>query len=478
MRKLLASILALGCLTACTPDGSRATAASNHRNIVFVLTDDLALNLVPYLPHVRELAAKGTSFSDFTVTDSLCCPSRSSIFTGKFPHNTGVFTNSGPDGGFPTFEKRGNESSTFATDLQQAGYRTAFLGKYLNLYHPKDKHVPPGWTSWYGAGDAYGEFNYTLLENDQLKHYGAKPEDYLTDVVSAKASSFITESAAAGKPFLVEVATFAPHAPYTPAPRDKDSFPDVTAPRGPSFGKVPTDATGWLAGHPPLSDADITTIDADFRKRVQAVQAVDRMIADLETTLDKAGVADRTVVVFGSDNGYHMGEHGLNPGKQTAFDTDVNVPLVAAGPGIRAGATVGVPAENIDLRPTFDELAGVTPAAEVDGRSLVPLLSGAAPAWRDVALVEHHGPGTDPADPDKQSSKSGTPPTYQAIRTPAFTYVEYTTGEREYYDNAKDPDQLHNVASTLTADRLAQLHHTVQTMTACRGETCRTADRS
>jgi N-acetylglucosamine-6-sulfatase len=477
MRKLLASILALACLAACKPDLAQPAAAGDQRNVVFVLTDDLAMNLVQYMPHVQALAKEGTSFTNFTVTDSLCCPSRSSIFTGKYPHNTGVFTNGGPDGGFPTFQRNGNEKSTFATDLQQAGYRTAFLGKYMNLYLPKDKHVPPGWTSWYGAGDAYGEFNYNLLENDRLKHYGTKPGDYLTDVVSAKASAFITESAAAQKPFLVEVATFAPHAPYTPAPRDKNTFPDVKAPREPSFGKVPIDATKWLADRPALTSDDITKIDAGFRKRVQAVQAVDRMLGSLQATLEKAGVADRTVVVFSSDNGYHMGDHGLNPGKQTAFDTDINVPLIAAGSGVKPGATVAAPAENIDLRPTFDALAGVTPPSDIDGRSLAPMLAGTSPDWRDVALVEHHGPGTDPADPDKQTSKSGTPPTYQAIRTPGYTYVEYITGEREYYDNAKDPDQLHNIAKTLGADRIAALHDKVKALTGCRGtQQCHAAD--
>nr|BFE76132.1 hypothetical protein GCM10020092_094330 [Actinoplanes digitatis] len=118
---------------------------------MFVLVDDLAWNLVQHMPNVQRLQSDGTTFTNYTVTDSLCCPSRSSIFTGKFPHDTGVFTNESPDGGFAVFRNRGNESRTFATALQAQGYTTAFMGKYLNGYLPKDLYTPPGWTEWYGA---------------------------------------------------------------------------------------------------------------------------------------------------------------------------------------------------------------------------------------------------------------------------------------------------------------------------------------
>ena len=397
MRRLLTSMILVLGLAGCgsddttpppgTPSPPPSAAApavpprsGERTNIVLVLVDDLALNLVPSMPHVRKLAAQGTSFTDYTVTDSLCCPSRASLLTGKYPHNTGVFTNTGPDGGFATFRRLGNERSTFATDLRGAGYRTGFFGKYLNGYFPSTRHVPPGWTTWAAGGNAYHHYDYDLFEDGRIKHYGRKPADYLTDVLSKKATSFIRSSAAAGQPFLVEVSTYAPHLPYTPAPRDAQKFKKVKAPRGPSFGRQPTGATPWLAGHLPLTAADRRLIDRDFRERVRAVQAVDRMLGSVRATLTRAGVADRTVVVFTSDNGLHMGEHGLNPGKQTAFDTDINVPLVAAGPGIGPGAVVTLPAENIDLRPTFAELAGVRPPADVDGSSLVPLWRGQTPA--------------------------------------------------------------------------------------------------
>jgi N-acetylglucosamine-6-sulfatase len=116
------------------------------------------------------------------------------------------------------------------------------MGKYLNGYQPSSGYVPPGWTEWDVAGNGYPEYNYDLNENGALHHYGKAPQDYLTDVLSSKASSFITSSASAHAPFLLEVATFAPHAPYTPAPPDVDAFPGLSAPRGPAFDTLPSDA--------------------------------------------------------------------------------------------------------------------------------------------------------------------------------------------------------------------------------------------
>src|ERR1051325_763791 len=144
-------------------------------NIVFVLTDDLAMNLLPYMPNVQMMQREGTTFSAYFVTDSLCCPSRSSIFTGKLPHDTGVFTNTPPDGGYATFNQKGNEADTFAVALQGAGYKTAMLGKYLNGYEPKANQPPKGWDEWDVAGNGYREFNYDLNQNGKVVHYGSEP---------------------------------------------------------------------------------------------------------------------------------------------------------------------------------------------------------------------------------------------------------------------------------------------------------------
>ncbi|GAA2365250.1 hypothetical protein GCM10010170_063620 [Dactylosporangium salmoneum] len=459
---------AAAALAATALAGSGAPAAAPAKpNIVFVLTDDLAWNLVQHMPEVQRLQHDGTTFTNYTVTDSLCCPSRSSIFTGKFPHDTGVFTNNAPDGGFNVFHSR-DESNTFATALQGQGYATAMMGKYLNGYDPKSLFVPPGWSEWDVSGNGYPEYNYNLNENSTLVHYGNTEADYLTDVVGTKGKQFVKRSAAAGKPFLLEIATFAPHGPFTPAKQDLDKFPDLTAPRGPAFDRLPANAPSWLAGNTPLTADEKSKIDTDFRKRAQAVQAVDRMLAGLRQALTDAGVAGNTYVVFSSDNGFHMGEHRLTEGKQTAFETDVRVPLVIAGPNVAAGKERPQVVQNIDLAPTFQKLGGAPIAAGVDGRQLVTLMTGGTTAeWRTASLIEHHGPSTDADDPDLQTVRNGMPTTYEALRTPAYTYVEYDNGEREYYDRTTDPDQLNNTAGSLPAARLTALHDAMTALKNC-----------
>ncbi|MFD8572363.1 sulfatase-like hydrolase/transferase [Streptomyces sp. NPDC059639] len=447
-----------------------------HPNIVWVLTDDLSSDLVNYMPHVKEMRKDGLSFTDYTVTDSLCCPSRSSLFTGKFPHNTGVFTNTPPDGGFQTFHEKGNESKTFATALQKQGYRTAMMGKYLNGYEPdmtvdgEKNYVPPGWNEWDVAGNGYKEYDYTLNQNGRTVGYQHDPDDYLTDVVSGKGQDFIEKSVQDKKPFVLDISTFAPHGPATPAPEDEDRFTDLKLPRPPAFDRTPTDAPQWLKDKKSFTPRQIKKITKTYRKRVRAVQAVDRMIGDLQEKLKKEGVYDDTVFAFASDNGFHMGQYRLMPGKQTAFDTDVNVPLIVTGPGVARGATTDAVASNIDICPTFTELGGGEPDPRADGRSLVPLFEGETPEdWPKTALVEHHGPDNSPKDPDKPRKGSGNPPSYEALRTDRYTYVAYRNGAHEYYDRAKDPDMLHNVYARLFAETKARLTSTLEKMRDCAG---------
>ncbi len=478
---LLAITLLAGCTTNHNTAGPTSPApvsqaSPNGRpNIVYVLTDDLSDNLVQYMPHVQQLQKDGLSFPNFFVTDSLCCPSRSSIFTGEYPHDTGVFTNNGDDGGFAAFQKNNDEQHSFGLALQAAGYRTGFMGKYLNGYEPTDPlgtgkpYVPPGWNEWDVAGSAYSEFNYDLNQNGTVQHYGKDPQDYLTDVLSAKGTAFVDSSAAAHAPFLLEVATFAPHKPSTPAPRDANAFADLTAPRTPAYGTAPKAAPPWLAQIPPLGGKADKEINAEFVKRVQSVQAVDAMIGNLEQELQRTGQVKNTYVVFGSDNGYHMGEHNLLPGKQTAFDTDINVPLIVTGPGVPAARQATQLAENIDMNPTFIELAGGKPAASTDGRSLEPLLHDQpVSGWRQAVLIEHHHPGSAKNDPDAAGGRSGNPPSYEAIRTADTTYVEYADGEREYYDLKSDPDELNNLAAT-PPPQLTSVRATLAALSNCHG---------
>ena len=230
--------------------GRRGAASGGRRpNIVFVLTDDLSENLLRYMPHVLRMQRGGVSFANYFVTDSLCCPSRASILTGRLPHDTHVFDNSPPEGGYATFTERGEERETFALALQRRGYRTALMGKYLNGYKPNGaiaglgagatagdgaspavaaqgrSPVPAGWSEWDVAGDGYPEYGYHMNSDGHVRAYGYRPRDYLTNVIARKGLAFIDRAAASRRPFMLELATFAPHRPYTPAPRDYGELP-------------------------------------------------------------------------------------------------------------------------------------------------------------------------------------------------------------------------------------------------------------
>jgi arylsulfatase A-like enzyme len=288
-------------------------------------------------------------------------------------------------------------------------------------------------------------------------------------VLSASAVAFIKQSA--GTPFMIEVATFAPHLPFTPAPRDADAFPGLKAPRTQAFNAaVDPDGPDWLKALPALKEKQINFIDLAYRKRVQSVLAVDKMIGDLQAAVSAIGQLENTYFIFSSDNGFHLGEYRLTLGKMTAYDTDIHVPLVITGPGIKGGQTSDAIVENIDLCPTFIELAGAAMLSNVDGRSLTPFLRGETIAdWRTAALIEHHGPVRDIDDPDMPAPRGGNPTTYEAVRTPAFLYVEYASGEREYHALAADPNELHNTFASLSDSEKASLHKALAKMQDCRG---------
>jgi arylsulfatase A-like enzyme len=242
---------------------------------------------------------------------------------------------------------------------------------------------------------------------------------------------------------------------------------NVTLPRTPAFNMPNANPPGWLATHPPLTTAQVAMLDSGFNLRVEAVQAVDDLIAAVEKAMDK-----NTYLIFSSDNGYHMGEHQLLAGKQTAFDHDINVPLIVVGPGVPAGAVRDEIVENIDLCPTFADLAGLPEPSTADGRSLYPLMQGQTPGdWRSVALIEHHGPDLapmDPGDPDNEDT-SVQPNSYQALRMTNAVYVEYQNGEKEYYDIGADPYEMSNTAASLPPDTVQKYHQAIGAASECRG---------
>jgi N-acetylglucosamine-6-sulfatase len=473
-----------------------ALAPSGAPNIVLILTDDqdVQSGMLPYMPHLQELlVSRGTSFPNNMVPLSLCCPSRTTILRGQYPHNTGILGNQLPTGGFERAYNENVEASTVATLLHGAGYRTALFGKYLNGYPDTADtfYIPPGWDEWYSpiGGNPYGEYGYDLNENGKKLSYGSTAADYGTDVYLGKAVDFIQRAASTpSQPIFMYFATYAPHAPYTPAPRHAGLFPGVTAPHFPSFNETDVaDKPAYINTKPLLTQADISGIDADFRMRLQALQAVDEAIAALVDTLSKTGRLANTYLVFASDNGYHMGEHRLLPGKYTPYETDIHVPLVVRGPGVPAGVVRTEYTSDIDLAETFADLAGVSPLSFSDGRSLKPLLTGPNPtSWRQVFFLEEFGTGEfDPPDVlagtpreplDKQDLATTVPiPSYFGFQAPGYKYVEYKTNEKELYV-ASDPYELTNVAGKVAPAIGASLAAYLNRFDGCAGDLCRTAE--
>jgi N-acetylglucosamine-6-sulfatase len=491
--------------------GAVSTSTPSARpNIVFILTDDLdATTYDPAaFPALRNLmTSQGVSFSHFFVDDSLCCPSRATILRGQYVHNTGVLNNGPPTGGFERFHARGLESSTVATWLHASGYRTGLFGKYLNGYPNTvaPRYVPPGWDSWASpsGGFPYSEFHYVLNENGRLVRYGRAPSDYLVDVLARKTVGFI--KAEAGKhPFFAYVAPYAPHQPATPAPRYANAFPGVQAPRPPSFDQAAFNhEPQWLSSRPPLASTVIDYIQTLYRRRLQDMLAIDDLLRGVVTTLQQTGQLDNTYIFLGSDNGFHLGQHRLPPGKETAYDEDIRVPLFVRGPGVAPGRTVDQFAMNVDLAPTFASLAGAKTPPFVDGRSLVPLLGSGAPPgpWRSAALVEHYGryrfhprrPTTTDPDDDERYNRAGAGglplrpgrlplnalnpygvpvPPYHALRTSQYLYVEYARGARQLYDTTNDPYELRNIVASASSSLVAILHRELHDLEHCRAQTC------
>lgn len=496
--------------------GAGPGAGPDRPNVLFVLTDDMVVDDLAAMPHVRSwLGDAGTSFSRAYVSVSLCCPSRVTMLRGQYAHNTGVQSNEGTNGGFPVAHALGVESSTVATWLDAAGYRTALLGKYLNHY-PRGAgatYVPPGWDTWSSPVDGSTEvgYDYTLNEDGRLVRYGDAPEDYAGHVLVQQAAEVAADADAAGEPFFTWLSVDAPHEPATPGPGDEDAFADATAPRDGTFDEVDPSAPAWVAGLPPLTEAQQAEIDERYRSRLASLRSLDRELDGLFRGLDESGQLDDTYVVFTSDNGFHLGQHRLKAGKQSAYEEDIRVPLLVRGPGVAAGETSDALVGNVDLAPTFAALAGADAPDFVDGRDLSGLwLGDAEGSGRAALLLEHWppfapgyvpptapsgtgaAPGTTtsttlPDDVDiapligdtdghESPSEGPTPPQFSGVRTDRYTYVAYVTGEVELYDGVDDPEQRHNLASTADPALLDRLARLTEQLAACAGATCRSLE--
>jgi N-acetylglucosamine-6-sulfatase len=475
--QILAVALTIGLFLGSMPGDAVAEPA--RHNVVLIMTDDEDLAAHAFMPKTKALIEdQGAVFANYFISYPWCCPSRASILRGQYAHNTNVVGNEPPWGGYETFHGLGLEQSTLATWLQAAGYRTAMIGKYLNRYMPEKDGVPPGWDEWHVGGNAHASYDYVLNENGQAVRYGSRPEDYLNDVLTGKATEVIQDAAAAGEPLFLYVLPFNPHSASVAAPRHDGMFSDAALPRTASFDEADvSDKPAFIRNQPPLTEKQIDYLAYEYRRRIASLQAIDDMVESIVATLRDTGQLDDTYVIYSSDNGFHMGEHRLIAGKDTPYEEDIRVPMVMRGPGVPAGSQISAVVGNIDLAPTIAEIAGADVPDFVDGRSFLSLLQAPGQPWREAFLIERRRfeeqlvrqsrfTGLTPEELDRAA-------TFNGIRARDTLYVEYGSGERELYDLRADPFQLDNVIRKTDPALVATFSERLEALASCAADACR-----
>jgi N-acetylglucosamine-6-sulfatase len=465
-----AAVLVPGATVAAGAEGAQTTAVQASPNVVVIMTDDQTVESLRVMTNVRRLLRdRGASFANSFVTYALCCPSRATFLTGQYAHNHGVMGNAPPSGGYAKLD----HTNTLPVWLQQAGYYTAHLGKYLNGYGRTDPtEIPPGYNEWRGSVDpsTYRFYGYTLNENGRLTTY---ERAYQTDVYARKAVNIINRRAPQAQPFFLWVAFLAPHsggprepddpagqATPVPAPRHRNDFASAPLPRPPGFNeRNVSDKPVGIRNRPLLSADRIRKIRENYQQRLESLLAVDEAVARIVAALRSKGELSNTLIVFTSDNGFFHGEHRVPSGKVLPYEPSIRVPLIMRGPGIPAGLRLSQRVANIDLAPTIVDAAGATSGRVMDGRSLLPVIASPGMSLNRDLLVER-GPGQG---------------TFTALRAPNYLYAEYGNGEQELYDLARDPYQLtsrhaDSAYAAIEADLAERLAH----LRACSGLTCRT----
>ena len=465
--------LCVGALAALVHSAGSARAAGPqpHPNIIVITTDDQSLSMLSgeYMPKTfKQIAEPGATFFNAVVTTPLCCPSRATMLTGQYAHNHGVVTNH-----YPLLEDKDNLLPVW---LRRAGYRTAHVGKFLNAYEqavPNRFEVAPGWDSWYTTLGATRYFNYVVSANGKRVHFGRGRRNHVTRVINQKAATLVRRFTADATPLYLQLDHRAPHAEtgvdsggrcgaraVPEEPNDQQRFSDEPLPITPSFNEADvSDKPSYIQARPPLTGPQIKKIGKRYDCALGALSSVDRGVKQIVQALRQTHELNNTVLVFTSDNGYYFGEHRIAKDKTHPYEEGIRVPLMMRVPPRYLGGRPVVPhvheqVANIDLAPTFLELAGGQPCAGdadcrvMDGRSLMPLLRGEAgfPEGRGL-LVEYDG----------ASSKGTSSCKYAGIRALGRMYVEHdaipdpVTGvcqaseQTELYDLTVDPFQLQSL---------------------------------
>lgn len=467
---LLAAALLPGATVAAPAPAGTSAAEQARPNVLVIMTDDQTVESLRVMTNVKRLLRdRGATFRSSFVTYALCCPSRATFLTGQYAHNHGVLGNRPPNGGYAKLD----HTNTLPVWLQDAGYYTAHLGKYLNGYGRADpREIPPGYDEWHGSVDptTYRFYDYTLNENGRLVTYERR---YQTDLYARKAERIIERRAPSARPFFLWVAFLAPHsggprepgdptgqATPVPAPRHRNDFASEPLPRPPGFNeRNVSDKPVGIRNRPRLGPAKIRKVREMYQQRLESLLAVDEAVARIVAALRRTRDLDDTLIVFTSDNGFFHGEHRVPSGKTLLYEPSIRVPLIVRGPGIRPGLRLGQRVANVDLAPTIVDAAGATAGRVMDGRSLLPLFGNPGMSLGRDLLVER-GPGAG---------------TFTAVRTAGYLYAEYGNDERELYDLGRDPFQLTSrhrdpAYAAVRADLAERLAH----LRTCSGLSCRT----
>lgn len=457
-KSLLGALSGLALLSGQTPLAAKETARPTNtqvqrpRNIVFVLVDDLRYDGMGFLqprirtPNIDRMAREGTYYPNAMVTSALCSPSRATILTGMTARNHGVVDNNHSTEAGLTF---------FPSYLQKAGYQTAFFGKW---HMGDDTDAPrPGfdkWVSFRGQGayfpttgipeaaKAAGAVNKLNVDGQAVAQKG-----YITDELTDYAMNWLENQRDPKKPFFLYLSHKAVHSDPLPPPRYVHQYDNVTFPLPASAANTPENYKGkprWVY------DQRNTWHGIDFfynsdmpmgeylRYYYSTLSGVDDSLGRLFAYLKKHKLEKDTLVVFTSDNGYQIGEHGLID-KRNAYEASVKVPLLVWEPGtVPAGAVNKGQIRNLDFAPTFLDAAGVAAPPQFEGKSALGLWDGkvAQADWKPQDFVyEYYWEYNFPM----------TPGTF-AIRRGDLKYIQYygVYDTDELYDLAKDPDEMDN----------------------------------
>ena len=451
---LALTLFTAGCQSSPTVPPRPAPAEPGTRpNIIMIVVDDLRWDELgvsghPYLetPNIDRLATEGAFFSNAFHSVPLCSPNRATILTGQYPSRHGIIDN-------VSRARASHRLETFPKALQQAGFETAFVGKW---HMGNDPTPRPGFDYWVAIPGQGRSTNPELYEDGKI----GVAEGYLTDVLTDRAISFIDRERSG--PFFLYIGHKAIHPDvqqlddgsadpstslgYIPAPRHRGRYAEKEFPLRPNAIR----SLDELSGKPALrralerkhatSNEPLETDQKTIRDRAEMLLAADEGLGRLMERLAASGKLDNTAIFLTSDNGFYYGEHGLTVERRLPYEESIRTPLLLRYPPlVKAGTRIDQLVGSVDLAPTALALASATIGDHIQGRSLVPLLSGSAQGWRDSLLIEfytYENPFPWLLDMD-----------YRAIRTSRYKYIHWMQhpDENELYDLQEDPYETRNL---------------------------------